>query len=249
MMKRFQERTGRTSTFGTAGAYGTSGTYGTTGTHGTTGTYGTTGTHGTRPFPSHPTGTSTPSLPPSEMPRSRYLPPASEDSKERMKGTDFNPLPFDAKKAPTPDLCLLKFAHAARAATKIEELMPYIPYAKLKVLKECQAQYDPALAAQRRAEYQAKGMDQDGIDHLTASPYAGELKRLKSLGEKIMRVKNIKYTKSNKAELHIATQNNHFIVNGASYPYGTAEVEMLGEGNYWFLESYNDNNIGYKEPQ
>lgn len=192
-------------------------------------TYGTNGTtnygsHGTTKFP-------------------------AEDPTENMRGTSFNPLPFDAKKAPTPDLCLLKFVQAASTATKLEDLMNYIPYAELRTLKGCQKNYDPALAAQKRAKYQAEGMKQDGIDHLTSSPFDNELKRLKRIALKIMRVRKIKYTASNKAELDIATHNCQATQNGVLYPYGTADVEMLGEEGYWRMQSYNDSNVNYKEPQ
>lgn len=246
--RKFQARTGtspsqqRTTTYGTNSGHGTTTTYGTTGTHGSTGTYGSTGTHGsTGTYGSSGTHGSFGTTGTSKVP--------SYDPKENMKGTDFNPLPFDAKKAPTPDLCLLKFAQAAKTATRIEDLMPYIPYAQLNSLKGYQKTYDPALAAQRKAEYEAKGMDADGVRHLTSSPYDNELRRLKSLGDKIMRVKSFKYTASNKAKLDVATHNCQAEQNGGKYPYGTADVEMRGEDNYWRMESYNDGNAFYQSPQ
>lgn len=173
---------------------------------------------------------------------------------DRMKGTEFDPLPFDAKKAPSPVLCFLKFVATARTARTMDELLPFIPYAQQRVLKECQQQWDPQRAAHSKAAWMKSNpsMRESSADHLTEAPYTRELKHLNEIAAKVMRVRAFKITAANKAELDVATQSTlstNAYGKWEDFPYGTAEVEMLGEGDYWRMKSYNDNNIHYKEPQ
>jgi hypothetical protein len=51
----------------------------------------------------------------------------------------------------------------------------------------------------------------------------------------------------NKATLKISTHGNA-VIDGGRYPYSTARVELLGQGNFWRLDSYNDDNVVYQEP-
>jgi len=229
----------------------TSGTGRTTGSSGVA-SYGSSGVtnHGSSGVTNHGSAGATQKYnPASSFARSN---PTQEQS-ERMKGTAFNPLPFDATKAPSPSLCYMKFVQTANSATSMDSLFPYIPFSKARSLKEEQQQYDPALAAQHKAQYQAeKRLDADAITHLTQDPYSGELKRLKSIAKLFMRVQKAEIN-GNKAELRIATRNSATASfnNGPmeKFPYGTAKVEMIGEGSYWRMSSYNDDNINYKDPQ
>jgi hypothetical protein len=175
-------------------------------------------------------------------------------SSDRMKGTEFDPLPFDARKAPSPDLCFLMFVATARTARTMDELLPFVPFAQQRVLKECQQQWNPQQAAASKADWKSRNpsMSGESIEHLTGAPYTRELKHLYEIASKVMRVMDVKITAANKAELKVATQNTlstNAYGKWEDFPYSTAEVEMLGEGDYWRMRSYNDNNVHYKEPQ
>src|SRR5262249_60391092 len=106
--KQFEQR----SSYGNGGAVSGSGTrgvqtYGTAGVVRTT-TSATSSRSTTGAASDSRSTTSAVSMPRSSPPSFQQrmtAPPVSD----RMKGTEFDPLPFDAKKAPSPDLCFLKF--------------------------------------------------------------------------------------------------------------------------------------------
>jgi|AGTN01.3.fsa_nt_gi hypothetical protein len=168
---------------------------------------------------------------------------------DHMKGTDFNPLAYDVKKAPSPDLCFLKFVATAKTATNMNQLMEFLPFSKSRTLKERQEQYDPQMAAQHRESFKRSdpNIGEASLTHLTQDPYSGELKHCREVAAKVLRIRKVTI-KGNKAILDVGVRAEA-TQDGAKYPYGIADVEMICEGNYWKFSSYSDHNIFYKEPQ
>jgi len=250
MRKQFEQR----SSYGNGGAVSGSGTHGVQ-TYGTAGVVRTTtsATNSRSTTGAASSTTSAVSMPRSSPPSFQQrmtAPPVSD----RMKGTEFDPLPFDAKKAPSPDLCFLKFVATARTARSMDELLAFVPFAQQRVLKERQQQWNPQQAAANKADWKRRdpSMSEQSLEHLTGAPYTGELKNLSGIASKVMRVMEVKITGPNKAELKVATQSTlstNAYGKREDFPYSTANVEMLGEGDYWRMKTYNDNNVHYKEPQ
>lgn len=159
---------------------------------------------------------------------------------------------FDSRTAPSPGQCFMSLVQNARSAARVDSLFSYLPSTQVKVLKERQALHDPALAAKRRADYQAAGtLDRDAIEHLTQDPYSGELKSLKNIANKVIKVRSSEI-KGNKAVISVLTHSDAKArFNGGkweAFPYSTARIDMVGEGSYWKFDRYNDNNINYKTP-
>ena len=167
-------------------------------------------------------------------PRSRSLAPA--------------PIPFNAAAAPSPDESLRAFIAAAAEAKSMEELLVYLPAAKARSLKEYQATYDPKQAAKNRAWHRQQNpkIDEESLTFLSNPPYVNELNFHKRIAAGILDVLSTK-VEGNKAKLYVSTTSGA-TVNGVKYPYGTADIEMVGEGSAWKLETYNDNNIAYLHP-
>ncbi|MFZ5829420.1 MAG: hypothetical protein ACOY3P_05000 [Planctomycetota bacterium] len=156
--------------------------------------------------------------------------------------------PFNAAAAPPPEKCLMAFVEAARKATAIQQLFNYMPLGEQRTLKECQANYDPSLVAEKRDWFRKQDpkIDEESLAHLTNSPYANALIRQKRIAAKILQVLSVKI-EGNKATIRVSTTSGG-TVNGVEYPYGTATIEMIGEAGYWRIDSYNDGNIVYLDP-
>lgn len=162
-------------------------------------------------------------------------------------------IPFNASSAPSPDLCFLKFVVTAKSATTADAILGYLPEQEARVLQDRQKLYDPHQAAEHRASFQQRNpkLTPDQLDHLTEPPFTGELKHCKRIAAKVIRVKSFKIT-GNTAKLIVSTHSN--LVSSAygkpmNFPYSTATVEMIGEGNYWKFKSYNDSAISYTKEQ
>lgn len=89
-------------------------------------------------------------------------------------------------------------------------------------------------------------IDEKSLTFLSNPPYVNELDRHKRIAEKILDVLSVKVD-GTKALIEVSTTSGG-TVNGVEYPYGTAKIEMLGEGNSWKVHSYNDNNVVYLHP-
>ena len=158
--------------------------------------------------------------------------------------------PFNPATAPPPAACLLSFIAAARTATAMEQVLPYLPVDEQQTLLERQSQYDPQIAASGRAWHKQQNPKINGasLTYLSNPPFTNELDRNKRIATGILDILLVKVER-NKALIGVAT-NKGGIVNGIRYPYGIAEVEMLGEANYWKIASYNDSNVVFlKSPQ
>ena len=147
----------------------------------------------------------------------------------------------------------MSLVQSARSAARVDSLFSYLPSTQVKVLKERQAQHDPALAAKRRAEYQAeRKLTPDAIEHLTQDPYSGELKSLKRMANKVIKVRSSKIN-GNKAVISVLTHSDAKArFNGGNwetFPYSSATVDMIGEGSYWRFDRYNDSNMSFKSPE
>lgn len=127
----------------------------------------------------------------------------------------------------------------------MEQILPYLPESEAQSLREYQATYDPRQAAESRTSLKKLNpqITEDGLTHLTNSPYVNALTRHKSIVKDILEVLSVK-TEGDKATLEVSTTSGA-IVNGAKYPYGTAKIELVGEGNTWKIGPYNDDNIAY----
>lgn len=159
---------------------------------------------------------------------------------------------FNARSAPSPAACFTSLVQQARATNSVSSLFPYLPQSKVDQLREAQNGYDPALAATRRAQYRTdRTMSQEAIDHLTDDPYTRELKSLKKLANKVLRIGTPEIN-GNQAKLSISIRSDaRQQINGGkweAYPYSTALVKMVGEGSYWKFESYNESGISSKSP-
>jgi hypothetical protein len=156
--------------------------------------------------------------------------------------------PFNASGAPQPADAWRAMVSACQRAGSMDQLMPYLPVAKVHQLKERQAKYDPKEAAASRLHWRQKkpDMTEESLTFLTNSPYANELDHLKRITGKFLDVLSVK-VEGNKATLVISTTTGG-TSNGEEYPYGKADVELVGEGIAWKLSTYNDSNWMYKEP-
>jgi hypothetical protein len=169
---------------------------------------------------------------------SRYLQPHERTA----------PPPFNPSAAPPPDESLKAFVAAAKNAGSMEQLMPYLPHNERESLKARQSRYDPKEAARGREWHRKQDpkISEESLTHLSNPPYANALKFHKSLAGDIRDILSVKVD-GNKASLVVST-NNGATINGEHYPYGQADVEMIGEGNSWKLSRFKPSIMYFKEP-
>jgi len=156
--------------------------------------------------------------------------------------------PFDPAKAPPPADCLRAFVAAAKSATRMEQVLPYLPVDNQQVLIEEQKHYDPKDAAASRAWFKKQDpkIDEASLTYLSNPPFVNELNRNKDIAGGILEVLSVK-VEGNKALIEVSTTRGGTF-NDVYYPYGTAKVELTGEAGYWKLSSYNDSNVIYMQP-
>jgi hypothetical protein len=155
--------------------------------------------------------------------------------------------PFNASRAPAPEKSLAEYVSAARSATSMEQLLRYLPEGEAQSLKDYQATHDPALAAQRRADYRREGkLDEAGIAHLTSPPYTTALKRHREIAKQTLAVLRVEID-GDRAKIEVST-SNAATINGARYPYSTGTYDLVGEGSAWKIDGYNDGNVYYLDP-
>jgi hypothetical protein len=161
----------------------------------------------------------------------------------KPKTPEFNP-----SSASPPDECLKRFISTARNATSMEQILPYLPQDEQTVIKNRQSTFDPKDATRGREWFrkQNPNLTDEQLDHLSRSPYVNELKFHKSLANDIRDILSVKVDGA-KATLVVSTSNGATI-NGEYYPYGKADVEMVGEGNAWKLSRFRPSIVYYKEP-
>jgi hypothetical protein len=162
-------------------------------------------------------------------------------------GARQTPIPFSAASAPPPADALKSFVAAARSATTMEALLNYLPASEARQLRDCQAKYDPrdAVASRQQLKQLNPSLDEESLTFLTNSPYKNEFDRLKRIAGNILDVISVK-VEGNTATLVVST-NSDTIINGGRWKYGKAEIELVGEGNAWKFDKYNDSNLVYQE--
>jgi len=119
---------------------------------------------------------------------------------------------------------------------------------EMEGLKGRQSSYDPKNAASAREWHRKQDpkISDEDLNHITGPPYNFALKFHKGLANDIRDILSVKVD-GNKASLVVST-NNGATVNGEYYGYGQADVEMIGEGNYWKLSRFHPSIMVYKEP-
>ena len=129
----------------------------------------------------------------------------------------------------------------------MEQVLPFLPDGRQQSLKARQSGYDPKQAAKNRESLRQRNskLTEEDLTHLSDSPYTFMLKWHKGVANSVINVLRVK-TDGNKATLLVSTSSGATI-NGEYYGYGTADVEMVGEGRSWRLSSFKSSIVYYKE--
>jgi hypothetical protein len=155
--------------------------------------------------------------------------------------------PFNAATAPPPDECLKAFITTAKSANNMEPVLNYLPLNVQSALTARQNMYDPKQAASNRESLRKMNpnLKEDSLTHLSNPPYTNALKFYKGVANQIIDIKGVKI-EGNKATVTVST-NSGATINGEYYGYGTADVELIGEGNLWRLLKYKSDIMVYKD--
>jgi hypothetical protein len=154
---------------------------------------------------------------------------------------------FDPVGAPPPDEVFQTFVNAAKAATSMEQLLPYLPDKRREALKSRQSMFDPKQAAENRASLYQRNpkLTEDDLAHLSSSPFASMLKWHKSMANSIVKIQGVKID-GDKATIAVVT-NSGATINGEHFGYGTADVKMVGEGRTWKVAGFDSSIMVYRE--
>ncbi len=154
---------------------------------------------------------------------------------------------FDPEGAPPPDESLWAFIDAAKNATSMEQLLPFLPQREQEILKSRQARFDPAQAAKNRDSIHKQNpkLTDEQLAHFTTSPFVSALNWHKEAASSIIRVMGVKVDGA-KATVTVSTHRSATI-NGERYDYGEADVKMVGEGRAWKLAGFEHSIIVYKQ--
>jgi hypothetical protein len=155
--------------------------------------------------------------------------------------------PFNAANAPPPDECLKAFIAAAKGASSIEPILRFLPEREQEILRNRQAQFDPAQAAKNAQSLQKQNpkLTAQQLTHLSSSPFTSALKWHKGMAESIVKIQGVKID-GDKATIGVIT-NSGATINGERYGYGAADVEMVGEGNAWKLSRFKSSIVVYQD--
>jgi hypothetical protein len=172
----------------------------------------------------------------------------ARQSLEQLKSTARPVQPFQAAAAPRPEDCWLAYVAAARRATSMEEILPYLPVARQQQLQQRQARYDPQLAAQQRERRRRENpnISERTLTFLSNPPYVNELAFQKMRAGSFLEVLSVRID-GNKAVVEISTTSG-VTINGVKHPYSTATVEMIGEGSTWKVGGYDNSELVYIDP-
>jgi hypothetical protein len=163
-----------------------------------------------------------------ELRRKLRLPPKGVDLSTVRGGTPSKPgaaPPFNASMASPPEQCLKSYINAAKHASSLEQIMPYLPTGEQSATRALLSTSDPKSRAK---------------------DIAWELNFHKKLASEILEILSVKI-KGDRAELRVSTTSGATI-NGKYLPYGKADVEMVGEGNTWKFDRYSPSILYYSEP-
>ena len=148
--------------------------------------------------------------------------------------------PFNPAAAPAPIECFNAYVAAARSASSMQQLLGYLVQSKQNQLSVEQAEYDPKAEAEQRKWYREKHpkATQDDLNQRFASPFAKVLRYHKTFVGKIIEVQKVAIN-GNTAHITVLMQGGKGI-DGKQYAYGKADVELVGEGNFWKMKDYSD---------
>ncbi len=164
---------------------------------------------------------------------------AKSTEASRTKSATTAAAKFDPQAAPRPEVCFGTFLQAARSAKSFEEILPYVPADKREYYEREQKLYDPVKARERRIRYEKEGkLDAAAIQHLTQSPYITGLKGYRSMALKVNEFVSAT-TKGDRATLQVTIHIDETI-NGVRYTKSTATIGMVGEGQTWKFESFQE---------
>jgi hypothetical protein len=168
-------------------------------------------------------------------------------SNDRSGATAAAAAPFNAATAPPPDECLKAFIATARNANSMEPVLNFLPLNVQSALKSRQSMYDPQQAAANRDSLRKRNpnLKEESLTHLSNPPYTNALKFYKGVANQIIDIQGVKID-GNKATLSVST-NSGATINGEHYGYGTADIELIGEGNLWRLSKYQSSIMVYKD--
>ena len=154
---------------------------------------------------------------------------------------------FDPEGAPPPDECFKAFAAAAKNAGSMDQILPYLPQREQEVLKTRQARFDPQQAAKNVESLRKQNpkLDEQALAHLSSSPYAYALKWHKEMAISVIQIKDVKVD-GDKARVTVSITSDA-IINGERYPYGMADVKMVGEGRTWKVAGFETSIVVYKQ--
>jgi len=88
-------------------------------------------------------------------------------------------------------------------------------------------------------------LSEESLTHLSNPPFTNSLKFHKGLASHIQEILSVKVD-GTQAKLVVSTTNGA-TSDGGYFPYSKADVEMVGEGNFWRLSRYQPSNVYYQE--
>jgi hypothetical protein len=182
------------------------------------------------------------------QPSHRGLPPARDPRGGAAASSASSAPAFNPSLAPQPADWLRSYITAAQTATSMEQVLPYLPESQARYLRAEQAAYDPREAAKRREERRKRNpqRDQESLDYLSNPPYENALKFHKELTGDILEILRARVD-GNKAFIRVSTTSGATI-DGVEYPYGAADIKLVGEGSTWKLAGYESDLVVYLEP-
>jgi hypothetical protein len=182
------------------------------------------------------------------QPSHRGLPPDRDPRGSAATNSPLSAPAFNASLAPQPADWLRSYIAAAQTATSMDQVLPYLPESRARALRADQAAYDPREAAESRESRRKRNpqLDQASLDYLSNPPYVNALKFHKDLTGKILEVLRTSVD-GNKAFIRVSTTRST-TVNGVEYPYGAANIDLIGEGSTWKLVGYEDDIVHFLEP-
>jgi len=167
-------------------------------------------------------------------------------ARESMSSRSSAP-PFDPVGAPPPEEAFQAFLNAAKSASSMDQLLPYLPQREQELLKARQSQFDPKQAAKNRDSLRKQNpkLTAEDLAHFSESPYASVLKWHKGVANSVIRIMDVKIDGAT-ARIAVST-NRGATINGEYYGYGTADVKLVGEGRTWKIGEYDSSILFYKE--
>jgi hypothetical protein len=154
---------------------------------------------------------------------------------------------FDPAGAPPPEECLQAFLSAAKSASSMNPILPFLPQQEQERLKARQARFNPQQAVKTRETIHKLNPKASAAElaRITESPYNHALKVHRDMASSVIRITGVKVD-GDRATVTVST-NHGATINGERYDYGTATVKMVGEGRTWKVADFDTSIMVYKE--